>query len=148
MHPEMAPMKKDAITARRGLKPATSNTAVTAAPAVKLPSTVISGKSWIRKVINTPMAMKAYRKPRLIAPIQSSTGYSLTRIMQTLLKNLFNSMNSLRLFLFVLFIKIFAVPLVKGTLRYRKINFFTTSALFNCISWVNFYYPNQTTAEP
>lgn len=80
MHPEMAPMKKDAITARIGLKPATSNTAVTAAPAGKLPSTVISGKSWIRKVINIPMAMKAYRKPRLIAPIQSSTGYSLSSI--------------------------------------------------------------------
>jgi len=28
------------------------------APAVKLPSTVISGKSWIRKVMNTPMAIK------------------------------------------------------------------------------------------
>ncbi len=53
--------------------------------------------------------------------------------MQTLFKNLFNSMNLSKLFLFVLLIKIFAIPLVKGTVRYRKINFFTTSALFNCI---------------
>jgi hypothetical protein len=50
--------------------------------------------------------------------------------MQTLLKNLFNSMNLLNLFLFVLFTKIFPMPSVKGRLRYRKINFFTTSALF------------------
>ncbi len=31
--------------------------------------------------------------------------------------------------LFVIFTKIFRKPSVKGTLRYRKINFFTTSAL-------------------
>ena len=36
----------------------------------------------------------------------------------------------LKISLFVLVIKIFQMSSVKGTLRYRKINFFTTSALF------------------
>ena len=52
------------------------------------------------------------------------------RIMQTLFKNFFNSMILLIISLFVLVIKIFQMSSVKGTLRYRKINFFTTSALF------------------
>jgi len=55
--------------------------------------------------------------------------YELTRIMQTLFKNLFNLMNLLGISLFVILTKIFQKPLVKGTLRYQKINFFTTSAL-------------------
>jgi hypothetical protein len=50
--------------------------------------------------------------------------------MQTLLKNLFNSMILLGISLFVISIKIFPEPSFKGTLRYRKINFFATSALF------------------
>ena len=49
--------------------------------------------------------------------------------MQTLLKNLFNLMNLLGISLLVIFTKIFQKPSVKGTLRYQKINFFTTSAL-------------------
>jgi hypothetical protein len=50
-------------------------------------------------------------------------------IMQTLLKNLFNLMNLLKISLMVLSNKIFQKPSVKGTLRYQKINSFTTSAL-------------------
>ncbi|MFH1704287.1 MAG: hypothetical protein ABIB41_12840 [Nitrospirota bacterium] len=49
--------------------------------------------------------------------------FLLTRIIQTLFKNL------LGISLFVIFTKIFRNPSVKGTLRYQKINFFTTSAL-------------------
>jgi len=49
--------------------------------------------------------------------------------MQTLLKNLFNSMILLGISLFVIFTKIFPKPSVKGTLRYQKINFFITSVL-------------------
>jgi hypothetical protein len=51
-------------------------------------------------------------------------------MMQTLLKNLFNSMNLLKTSLLVIADKIFQKPSVKGTLRYRKINFFTTSASY------------------
>jgi len=40
-------------------------------------------------------------------------------------------MNLLGISLFVIVIKIFREPSVKGTLRYQKINFFTTSALFS-----------------
>src|SRR4030042_6980537 len=61
----------------------------------------------------------------------------LTRLVQTLLKNLFNSMHLFKIFLFVILTKIFRKPSVKGKSRYRKINFFTTSALFDCIIWVN-----------
>jgi hypothetical protein len=50
--------------------------------------------------------------------------------MQTLFKNLFNSINLLKTSFMVLFTKIFPIPSGKGKLRYRKINFFTTSALF------------------
>jgi hypothetical protein len=46
-------------------------------------------------------------------------------------------MNSLRISLFVIFTKIFHEPFVKGKSRYRKINFFTTSALLNCFIRVN-----------
>jgi hypothetical protein len=53
--------------------------------------------------------------------------------MQTLLKNLFNSIILLGIFLIVILTKIFHKPSVKGTLRYRKINFFATSALYKCI---------------
>ena len=49
--------------------------------------------------------------------------------MQTLFKNLFNLINLLKIFLFVIFNKIFPVPSLKGALWYQKINFFTTSAL-------------------
>jgi hypothetical protein len=49
--------------------------------------------------------------------------------MQTLFKNLFNSIILLKISLYVIVIKIFQVSSVKGMLRYRKINFFTTSAL-------------------
>ncbi len=42
-------------------------------------------------------------------------------------------MNLLKISLFVIFTKIFREPSVKGKLRYRKINFFTTSTLSNCI---------------
>jgi len=55
---------------------------------------------------------------------------SLTRIMQTLFKNFFNSIMLFKISLSVLVIKIFQISSVKGTLRYREINFFTTSALF------------------
>ncbi len=51
--------------------------------------------------------------------------------MQTLLKNLFNPMNVLTISLSFLFTKIFQELFVKGESRYRKINFFTTSALLN-----------------
>jgi len=61
----------------------------------------------------------------------------LTRIMQTLFKNLFNSMNLLRISFLVIITKISSKPFVKGKSRYRKINFFTTSALLYCIIWVN-----------
>ena len=50
--------------------------------------------------------------------------------MQTLFKNLFNSIKLSGVSLIVFFIKIYQKPSVKGTLRYRKINFLTTSALF------------------
>ena len=55
--------------------------------------------------------------------------FLLTRIMQTLFKNLFNLINLWGISLFVMFTKIFRNPSVKGTLRYQKIIFFTTSAL-------------------
>jgi len=57
----------------------------------------------------------------------------LTDIMQTLLKNLFNSIILLEISLFAIFSKIFHKPFVKGKSGYRKINFFTTSALCKCI---------------
>jgi hypothetical protein len=50
--------------------------------------------------------------------------------MLTLLKDFFNSMMILKISQYVLVIKIFQISSVKGTLRYRKRNFFTTSALF------------------
>jgi hypothetical protein len=53
--------------------------------------------------------------------------------MQTLFKNLFNSINLLKISFMVLFTKIFQKPSGNGTLRYRKIVFFTTSALFGSI---------------
>jgi hypothetical protein len=55
--------------------------------------------------------------------------------MHILLKNLFNPMSLLKISLFAIFTEIFRVPSVKGKSRYRKINFLTTSALFNCIFW-------------
>ncbi len=55
--------------------------------------------------------------------------------MQTLFKNLFNLIDLLGISLFVIFIKIFHEPLVRGTLRYQKINFFTTSALSQIYYW-------------
>jgi hypothetical protein len=55
--------------------------------------------------------------------------FKLTQIMQTLFKDLFNSIRLLKKSLFVVTTKIFEVPFVKGKSRYRKINFFTTSAL-------------------
>jgi hypothetical protein len=45
----------------------------------------------------------------------------LTRIMQTLFKILFNSMNLLKTSLLAIFTKIFPKPSVKGTLGYRDI---------------------------
>ncbi len=53
--------------------------------------------------------------------------------MQTLFKNLFNLMNLLKLFLSVIFTKIFRKSSVRGTLGYQKINFFTPSASSNFI---------------
>jgi hypothetical protein len=53
--------------------------------------------------------------------------------MQTLFKNLFNSIDLLKIYLFGIFTKIFRELFIKGTSRYRKINFFTTSALLICI---------------
>jgi hypothetical protein len=61
--------------------------------------------------------------------------------MQTLFKNLFNSINLLRISLLVIFIKIFRKPSVKSTLRYRKINFFIKSALLKCIFWLWIFKP-------
>jgi hypothetical protein len=57
--------------------------------------------------------------------------------MQTLLKNLFNLINYWEYLYSVYSLKIFPKPSVKGTLRYQKINFFTTSASLNCIVWIN-----------
>jgi hypothetical protein len=48
--------------------------------------------------------------------------------MQTLFKNLFNSMIYWEYLYLLYSLKLFQKPSVKGTLRYRKINFFTTSA--------------------
>ena len=64
--------------------------------------------------------------------------------MQTLFKNLFNSMNLLGISLSVIFTKMFPKPSVKGTLRYRKINFFTTSALsfIAIVLMINVILPN------
>jgi hypothetical protein len=62
--------------------------------------------------------------------MSENTMSCLNPIMQTLFKNLFSSINLLKIFFMVLFMKIFQKPSVKGTLRYRKINFLTTSALF------------------
>ena len=52
----------------------------------------------------------------------------LTNMMQTLLKNLFNSMNPLLNYACGGCFKIFTGAFIVSTLRYRKINFFTTSA--------------------
>ena len=52
------------------------------------------------------------------------------RIMQTLFNNLFNSMNFLLKLYISLYIKICTCALIINELRYRKINSFTTSALF------------------
>ena len=43
--------------------------------------------------------------------------------------------------LLVIYIKIFRKPSIKGKLRYWKINFFTTSALYKCI------FPGLTNLE-
>jgi hypothetical protein len=51
--------------------------------------------------------------------------------MQTLFKNLFNSMDLLKISLLVIPTKIFLKPSVRGALRYQKINFLTTSASSN-----------------
>ncbi len=53
--------------------------------------------------------------------------------MQTLFKNLFNSIKILKASFFVISTKIYLKPSVKGTLMYRKINFFTTSALYQLL---------------
>ena len=53
-----------------------------------------------------------------------------TQIMQTLFNNLFNSMNFLLKLYISLYIKICTCALIINELRYRKINSFTTSALF------------------
>jgi len=57
--------------------------------------------------------------------------------MQTLFKNLFNLINYWEYLYPFYSLKIFLKPSVKGTLRYQKINFFTTSASLNCIIWIN-----------
>jgi len=57
-------------------------------------------------------------------------------MMQTLFKNLFNSINTSKISLFVIFTKIFRELFVKGKSRYRKIDFFTTSASLKCIIWL------------
>ncbi len=69
--------------------------------------------------------------------------------MQTLFKNLFNSMNLLGLSLSVIFTKIFPEPSVKGKSRYRKINFFTTSALsfIAIVLMINVILPNITLSQ-
>jgi hypothetical protein len=72
MKPAIAPAKNAAGIERNGFTPDIINTEDTAAPVVKLPSTVISGKSKILYVIKVPIAIKAYRKPRLIAPTHNS----------------------------------------------------------------------------
>jgi hypothetical protein len=69
--------------------------------------------------------------------------------MQTLFKNLFNSMNLLGISLSVISSKIFPEPSVKGESRYRKINFFTTSALsfITIVLTINIILPNFTLSQ-
>jgi hypothetical protein len=55
--------------------------------------------------------------------------------MQTLFKNLFNLISLLRISLFVISTKVFRKSSVIGTLRYQKINFFTTPAFSLFESW-------------
>src|SRR4030065_2755184 len=64
------------------------------------------------------------------------TGRAITQEMQTLLKNLFNLINYWEYLYSFYSLKIFLKPSVKGTLRYQKINFFTTSASLKCIIWI------------
>src|SRR3972149_11641281 len=65
------------------------------------------------------------------------TGRAITQEIQTLLKNLFNLINYWEYLFSFYSLKIFQKPLVKSTLRYQKINFFTTSASLKCIIWIN-----------
>jgi len=74
--------------------------------------------------------------------------------MQTLFKNLFNSSTTRRddllgISLYVIFTKIFPEPSVKSESRYRKINFFTTSALsFIAIAlMINVIMPDITLSQ-
>jgi hypothetical protein len=66
----MPPAKANTV-ATTGLAPATIREAVIAAPNVKDPSAVISGKSKIRKLIKLPKARRARISPMVIDPINS-----------------------------------------------------------------------------
>ncbi len=57
----------------------------------------------------------------------------LSQEMQTLFKNLFNLIDYWEYLYSFYSLEIFLKPSVKGTLRYQKINFFTTSASLKCI---------------
>ena len=43
----------------------------------------------------------------------------------------------MKISLLAIFVKIYQIPSVRGTLRYQKINFFTTSVSSNYIIWIN-----------
>ena len=69
--PAIIPAKKAIRLASNGFTPATIRAAPVAAPNVKDPSAVISGKSKTRKLINIPSANKERIKPMMIDPMSS-----------------------------------------------------------------------------
>ena len=69
--PARNPPRNAAAVAKTGLIPATIREAVRAAPKVKDPSAVISGKSKILKLMKIPSASKARIRPIVMDPIKS-----------------------------------------------------------------------------
>jgi len=67
--PAINPAANPALVARTGLVPLTISAAATAAPSVLEPSAVISGKSKMRKLMNTPNARSERIKPMVKAPM-------------------------------------------------------------------------------
>jgi hypothetical protein len=71
----------------------------------------------------------------------------LNQELQTLRKNLFNLINYWEYLYSIYSLKIFQKPSVKGTLRYQKINFFTTSVTLKCIIGMNDYQSTTRRAK-
>jgi hypothetical protein len=71
MAPAAMPAKKETRLAMSGFTPATISAAPAEAPNVNDPSTVISGKSKIRKLMKIPSASNARINPMMIDPMSN-----------------------------------------------------------------------------